>query len=303
MSIRVQSEVFLCSIRFSGTFLCSIQSRFTIWLLWIPFWHCALVRICHFNFDLTMFCVSYGFQSYFRHVTPFRWSRPAYLALDSLSSLSWTLLTCLMKYFPLSCSIFTPFSYTLQGHKCPGSFSSLLAIAVAVQSRVCPDYKKFVLISKYTSFFCAKVSCLCVGSLSVILLSFFISRRPLHIPKLNLRFFLQFFGSRFTLLVILCIRTTYQTSSFIYSPLSLFPIHLTSILFVVFLFPSSSEFISVRIPFLQLSCGLNYLRTLLLTFRIEQDYSFWLSLPSRNPWDKYHLTSHTRYLSYTSAIH
>ena len=103
-----------------------------------------------------MFCVLYGFPSSFRHVTSFRWSRPAYLALDSLLSLSRTLLTCLAKYFPLSCSIFTPFSYTLQGHEYPGSFSSLLAIAVAVQSRVCLDYKRFVLISKYTSFFHAK---------------------------------------------------------------------------------------------------------------------------------------------------
>ena len=162
-------------------------------------------------------------------------------------------MTCLTKYFPLLCSIFTLFLYTLQGHEHPRSFSLLLAIAVAVQSRVCPDYEKFVLISKYTSFFCAKVSCPYIGLLSVILLSFFISCCPLHILKLNPRFFPQFFGSGFTLLVIIHIHTTYQTSFFIYSPLSLFSIHLTSILFVVFLFPLSSEFISVRIPF-GLSC-------------------------------------------------
>ena len=197
-----------------------------------------------------MFCVSYGFPNYFYHVTAFNWSRPAYFALDSLLSPSWTLLMCLAKYFPLSCSIFMPFSYTLQRHEHPGSFSSLLAIAVAVQSRVCPDYQKFVLISKYTSFFHAKVSCPCVGLLSVVLLSFFISRHPLHILKRNLRLFPQFFGSGFTSLIILHICTTYQTFSFIYSSLSSFPIYLTSILFVVFLSPSSSEFISVRIPFL-----------------------------------------------------
>ena len=209
-------------------------------------------------------------------------------------------MTCLTKYFPLSCSIFTLFSYTLQGHECPGSFSSLLAMAMAVQSRVCPHYKKFVLISKYTSFFRAKVSCPCVGLLSVVLLSFFIYHRPLHIPKLNPRFFPWFFGSRFISLVILRIRTTYQTSSFIYSPLSSFPIHLTLILFVVFLFPSSSEFVSVRIPFLRLSHSPDYLRTLLLAFRIERDSTFSLLLPSRNPLDGYYLASHTRYLSYSA---
>ena len=250
------------------------------------------------SFDYVSHFVWFPKVMYFHHVTAFRWSRPAYLALDSLLSPSRTLLTCLMKYFPLSCSIFTPFWYTLQGHEHPGSFSSLLAISVAVQSRVCLDYQKFVLISKYTSFFCAKVSCLCVGLLSVVLLSFFISRCPLHILKLNLRFFPWCFRSGFTSLIIIRIRTTYQTFPFISPFLSLFLLHSTSILFVVFLFPSSSKFISVWIPFLWLSCGLDYLRTLLLTFKIEQDYSFSLSLHSRNPWDKYHLASHIWYHSY-----
>ena len=99
MSIRVQSEVFLCWICFSGTFPRSIRSGFTIWSLQIPFWHCALVRICHFNFHLTMFCVSYGFPSYFHHVTAFRWSRPPYLALDSLLSPSRTLWHVLRSIF------------------------------------------------------------------------------------------------------------------------------------------------------------------------------------------------------------
>ena len=223
MSIQVQSEVCLHSICSSTAFLCSIQNGFTIWLLRIHFWHFTLVRIRHSKFHLTIYHISYDFWSYFCHVTAFRWSRSTYLALNSLLLSSQTHLPCLTKYFSLSCSIFTLFSYTLQGHKCPGSFSSLLAIAVIVQSRICLDYKKFVLISKYTSFFHAKVSCLCVGSFSVVLLSFFISCCSLHIPKLPPRFSPWSFGSGFTLLVTIHIHTTYQTFPFVSPLLSLFP--------------------------------------------------------------------------------
>ena len=65
--------------------------------------------------------------------------------------------------FDMSCKVFSIFCSILciasQGHKRPGSFSLLLAIAVAVQSRVCPDYEKFVFLIKNTSFFHAKVFC------------------------------------------------------------------------------------------------------------------------------------------------
>ena len=255
------------------------------------------------SFDYVSHFVWFPKVMYFHHVTAFRWSRPAYLALDSLLSPSRTLLTCLMKYFPLSCSIFTPFWYTLQGHEHPGSFSSLLAISVAVQSRVCLDYQKFVLISKYTSFFCAKVSCLCVGSFSVVILSFFIPHCPLHILKHLPRFFPWFFGSGFTSLIIIHIHTTSQTFPFVSPLLSSFSLRSTLSLFIVFIFSLSSEFISVWIPFLRLSHGPDYLQTLLLAFRIEQYYSFSLSLPSRNPWDEYHLTFHTWYHSYNARPH
>ena len=170
-----------------------------------------------------------------------------FLALDFLLSSSQTLLTCLTKYFPSSHSILYIAS---QGHEHPGSFSSLLAIAMAMQSRVCPDYKKVVFMTKYTSFFCAKVSCLCVGSFSVILLSFFISCRPLHIPKLPSRIFPRSFRSGFTSLIVIHVHITYLTSIFIYSLLSLYSICSTLILFTFLPFPSSSEFFSFQIPFL-----------------------------------------------------
>ena len=55
-----------------------------------------------------MFHILYSFPSYFHHVTAFRWSRPAYLALDSLLSPSRTLLTCLAKCFHVVFSCRSP---------------------------------------------------------------------------------------------------------------------------------------------------------------------------------------------------
>ena len=89
--------------------------------------------------------------------------RPAYFVLEHLFSLFQTWLQGLVYYFYHFIPFLILFSYTSQGHEHCGSFSSLLAIAVAVQSRVCPDYKKFVFLTKNTSFFHAKVSCPCVG--------------------------------------------------------------------------------------------------------------------------------------------
>ena len=84
---------------------------------------------CAYHIWLYFIFCAYTFQSYFHHTTAFRWSRPAYHALDSLLSSSWTHLTCLAKYFPLFYSILCIAS---QGHKCLGRFSSLVPISMAV---------------------------------------------------------------------------------------------------------------------------------------------------------------------------
>ena len=162
-----------------------------------------------------------------------------------------------------------------------------------MQPRICSDYKKFVFLNQNTSFFCAKVSCPCVGSFSVVVLSFFMSCHPLHILKLPLRLFPWFFRSGFILLIVVRIHITYPTFTLVHHLLSLFLLHSTLILFTFLLYPSSSECFSFQIPFLQLSHSLDSLWTLLLTFRIEWDFPFSLIPPSWSSWDNYHLTSHT----------